>query len=146
MVRQTYSPLVPAAGLRRAIDRMFEDFPWALERRWPGAARAFPAMNVWEEDDAYVAESELPGVKQDDLEITAAGQELTVKGRRPPVEGEDLTYHRRERIAGDFVRTMTMPGQVKADQIEANFRNGVLTIRLPKAEEAKARRIEVKTQ
>ena len=72
------------------------------------------------------------------------GDELTLKGRREPEDGQQATYHRRERGTGSFTRVLTLPIEVDADKVEASLAQGVLTIRLPKAESAKARKIQVK--
>ena len=81
----------------------------------------------------------------DDLDISLKADELVIRGFRQPVEGERTTFHRRERGFGNFSRLVRLPVHVDADQVEANLKNGVLTLRLPIAEVAKPRKIEVKT-
>ncbi|RME39913.1 MAG: Hsp20/alpha crystallin family protein [Planctomycetota bacterium] len=133
------------AELRREMDRMFEEFDRfglsPLLRRG-----VYPAVNLWDEGEAIGVEAELPGVSRDDLEIFAAGNELTIKGRRKAPEDEQATYYRQERGTGEFTRTITLPCEVDADKIDATLCNGVLTLRLTKAEEAKPRQIEVKVK
>jgi len=73
------------------------------------------------------------------------GNELTIKGRRQPAQGEDLAYHRRERGTGEFTRTVTLPAEVDATKVEARLENGVVTVTMPKAATAKPRKITVKT-
>ena len=135
-------PIVGFNHLRRQMDRLFDEVgaPAQLCNNC-----AYPALNVWDADDALHVEAELPGVKQDDLEIFALGNELTIKGRRAPLEGENRTYHRHERETGEFTRVLTLPVEVDADKIEAVLNNGVLSLRLPKAESAKPRKIALKT-
>jgi HSP20 family protein len=100
-------------------------------------------MNVWDAGDTVCIEAEIPGVSRDDLEIFAVGNELTVKGRRQPLEGK-LTYHRQERGIGEFTRVLTLPVEVNADKVDAVLDNGVLTVHLPKAEAAKRKQITVR--
>lgn len=133
--------------LRGELDRMLADAVNTF-----GGADAFgargtrgPAINVWEADETFFAEAELPGMSLNDLELTVAGDELTLKGTRKEPQIGEATYHRRERGFGEFMRTLRLPAEVEADKVEANLRDGILTIRLPKAPAARARKIEVKT-
>ena len=91
------------------------------------------------------AETEVPGFGLDDLEILIHGNELTVKGRHGSKEDNDVVYHRHEREIGEFSRQLTLPTEVDAERIEAELKNGVLTIVMPKSEKARARKIAVKT-
>ncbi len=131
------------AELRRELDRVFDGFlgPQANPMR----SRAYPALNVWESDERLMVEAEVPGLNMDDLDITIQGNELTIKGRRQSLEGENLVYHRRERGTGEFTRFMTLPFDVDADRVEAALKDGVLMIILPKSEQARARKITVKS-
>jgi HSP20 family protein len=88
----------------------------------------------------------VPGIKPEDLDITVTKNTLTIKGEvRQEEEKEEERYHLRERRYGRFARSITLPTSVDADEIEANYENGVLTLRLPKTEEVKPKRIEVKS-
>ena len=136
--------LNPFEELRREMTRLLDNFGVGLSRGALMGRAAYPALNVWDAGDAVCVEAEVPGIKKDDLEILAAGNELTIKGRRMPLEGENLVYHRQERPTGEFTRVLTLPVEVDADRVEAVVDNGVLTIRLPKAEAAKPRKITVK--
>ena len=129
--------------LRREMDRLLDNFG-VSRGRWPYARpTAFPAVNVWDAGDTVCLEAEIPGVDKQDLEIFAVGNELTIKGRRQPLEGK-LTYHRQERGTGEFTRVLTLPVDVNADKVDAVLDNGVLTVHLPKAEAAKRKQIAVK--
>ena len=132
-------------NFRREMDRLVGDFfgPWAGELQRSGTASGFPSLNVWEDADVVYAEAEVPGLKAEDLDISVIGEQLTVKGRRtaPAVDGG--TYHRRERSVGEFVRTISLPGEVDADKVEATLADGVLKISLPKAAAAKPRKVTV---
>jgi HSP20 family protein len=103
-----------------------------------------PALDIAEQKDAYLVTVELPGVKPGDLEITLEDGLLTIQGERHVVqESSEQQFHRVERRYGRFRRSITLPTQVKADAIEASFEDGLLTVRVPKAEEAKPRKIDV---
>jgi len=130
--------------LRREMDRLLESFGTGPEARPFGRGPAM-AMNIWDEGEALCVEAEVPGISKDDLEILAVGNELTIKGRRQPLTGEKMTYHRQERSMGEFTRSVTLPTEVDADKVEARLDSGVLTLRMPKAEAAKPRQIAVKT-
>jgi len=103
-----------------------------------------PALDIAEEEDSYLVSAELPGVKADDLDITLEEGLLTIQGeRRFEEETGGRQYHRIERHYGSFRRAITLPSQVQADRIEARFEGGVLIVRVPKADEAKPRKIQV---
>ena len=105
-----------------------------------------PAFNLWRDEDNLYCEAELPGLNLDDLEIYASGgNQLTVKGKREAPSLDEATWHRRERGQGGFARVIALPEEIDADKVEAEFRHGVLCVKLPKSEAAKPRRIEVKT-
>ena len=111
---------------------------------WP-RLREFPLMNVVAKRDEVVVSVELPGMKSDDVDLSITGDTLTLRGERKPAEVvPDGQYHRRERVFGAFVRTVTLPERVSPDKAEARYCNGVLTVSIPKSEEAKPRRIPVK--
>jgi HSP20 family protein len=101
-------------------------------------------MNVWTDEDSAIVTAELPGVNLDNIDISVENDVLTLRGERQRDEQEGATYHRRERRYGSFVRTFRVPFRVDAEQVEATFKNGVLNIVLPRAEEDKPKRISVK--
>lgn len=130
----------------RMLARFFRDWErdfWGLDwwrERW------VPAMEVSETSDAYIVRVDLPGVKTADIEVTLQDDILTIKGKRErSEERKDETVHFIERSRGEFVRSLRVPTDVKVDAIEASYKDGVLEVRLPKSEESKPRRIEVKT-
>jgi HSP20 family protein len=129
--------------LRTEMDQLFED----LLPGWTGAtstAGGSPALNLWEDDTSFYLEAELPGLKIDDLELAALDRQFTIRGERKPDMKEGWTCHRQERSSGTFARTIEFPIPVDADQVQASFKHGVLTVTLPKAESAKPRKIDVK--
>jgi HSP20 family protein len=135
----------PLAQLRTEMDRLFQQF-FGEEHGFPFQYQsAFPAVNMWEDADRLYLEAELPGVLESDLEITVCGDELTIKGQRAAVQAKKgTTTHRRERSDGTFGRIIRLPALVADKGIEAALHNGILTITLPKAEEARSRKIQVK--
>jgi HSP20 family protein len=133
--------------LRREMDRMFADWPTSAE--WPtsagwGAATAYPAMNVWTNEDGAVVTAELPGVDPEDIDISVVNDTLTLTGTRQPKEVEGATYHRRERGQGRFTRSFQLPFRIEGEEVEASFERGVLHIHLPRAQEDKPKKITVK--
>ena len=104
-----------------------------------------PALDISERKDAYLVTVELPGVEADDLDITLEDGLLTIQGERQfTSESSEQQFHRVERRYGAFRRSITLPAQVQAEQIEASFDNGVLQIVVPKMEEATPKRIQVR--
>jgi len=144
MVFRYNSFLNPVHQLREEVDRLFSGFLGRVPGApWAGASRVQPAVNVWEKDDTLMVELEVPGLTQEQVDISVADGELSLKVERPQVEQEGVTYHRRERPVGSFTRVLRLPADVDPHRVEAELRNGVLTISLPKAESAKPRKIEV---
>jgi HSP20 family protein len=107
------------------------------------SAGSYPALNIWEDEDALKIEAELPGLSADDLDLTVLGGELTIQGRVTAAPPEGQTFHRRERSAGEFRRVVRLPVDVEGDKIAATLNNGVLLITLPKAAAAKPKKIKV---
>jgi HSP20 family protein len=139
------SPFEEMERLRRQMELLSGGR--AGERLWSTpAAGVFPLMNITEDKDNYYVRAELPGLNADDLELSVTGDTLSVSGERKiPAEDEKAQYHRRERDAGKFSRIVSLPAQLDTGKVEANCKDGVLTVTLPKAEEAKPRQIAVKT-
>jgi HSP20 family protein len=134
----------PVYQLRDDLDRMLTGVfgPWA-EGVLLGTGRGQPAVNMWEASEAVLVELEVPGLKADQVEISVVGNQLSLRVDRPELKQEGVTYHRRERPIGSFTRVLRLPVEVDADRVEAELRDGVLTITLPKAESAKPRKIAV---
>jgi HSP20 family protein len=103
-----------------------------------------PALDISERKDAYLVTVEVPGVKPEDLEITLEDGLLTIQGERQfTADASDQQFHRVERRYGAFRRSITLPSRVQADAIEASFDNGLLQVVVPKAEEAKPKKIQI---
>jgi len=108
------------------------------------SAGVFPPMNVTQDDNNFYIRAEIPGVKAADLSVSALRNRVAITGKREiPKENDKVSYHRRERAEGEFSRTVSLPAEVVADKVEARYADGVLTLTLPKAEEAKPRQIAV---
>src|SRR3954470_2360577 len=105
--------------------------------------QGFPALNVYAHQDGIVITAELPGVNEDDLDITLHRDTVTLRGRRPDQPEGAQRYHRRERRTGSFGRTFSLPFNVEPDRVEATLRNGVLTLTLHRPEQDKPKRIRV---
>ena len=110
-----------------------------------GGRRWIPAMDLVEEGDHYVLRADVPGVSQDDVQIEVDGGVLTVSGeRRSEHEQRTDGYYRIERASGRFSRSLTLPDGIDPDGIEAGYEDGVLEVRIPKPEQSKPRRVQVK--
>jgi HSP20 family protein len=130
--------------LRAQFDRQLPNLWDSLSYVTPRVAgHPFPALNVWEEGDNYFAEAEVPGLKNENLEISVVGNELTIQGSRGDESQDGGSYHRRERGVGEFTRVLQLPVDISTDGVTANLQGGVLTIKLPKSEAAKPRKIQV---
>jgi HSP20 family protein len=136
-------------GFKTQIDSLFEDW---FGRSMGGVLA--PRVDVAEDEKAVTLTAELPGVKESDIEVSLTGDQLSIKGEKRSEhddkrESEGRTVHRMERSYGAFQRTLTIPYQVDPDQVSAQFRDGVLTITLPKPPDAVAqkqgRKIEINT-
>jgi HSP20 family protein len=130
---------------KQEMDRLFSDFTGRTVTSH--RAGVFPPLNVSEDSDKLYVSSELPGIEPDDIEVHVEGDTLTLRGERKlPEAGEGVNYHRREREGGRFRRIVTLPVRIDPNGVEAAFKNGVLNIVLPKAAEARARQIKVRTE
>ena len=137
----------------RDMERMFEDFlgrgvlPFWPERWWPAPRMKIttPAVDLYEEKDDIVVKAELPGMEKDNIEVNLSDRRLTIKGeKKQEEEVKKEGYYRSERSYGSFVRTLELPREVQTDKVKADFKNGILMIRLPKTEEAKKKETKVK--
>jgi len=109
------------------------------------SAGVFPLTNVTEDKENYYVRAELPGIKSNELDIQVTAEGISISGERKiPVEGNNVRYHRREREAGKFSRSINLPGEIDVNKVEASMKNGVLKVTIPKSEAAKPRQITVK--
>ena len=143
ITRYTYrNPWSELDALTNRLSRAFgtNDFPTPSS-----GGDWMPAVNVEETTDELVLTAELPGMTRDDVEIEVENNILTIRGERREerTEGEEKRYHLWERHYGSFQRSFTLPRTVRADDISADYENGLLKIRMPKAAEARTRKIEI---
>ena len=144
MLTRMLNDFAPLLRLQNEMNRLFEDFFEDMPANRP-YGRQYPAMNLWEDGDAAYVESELPGLTLEDLDVSVRGNELTISGERKIAEQKEANWHRRERGYGRFTRTLQIPWEIDADKVEATLRDGVLTVKLPKSESAKPRKVQVLT-
>ena len=136
-------PFVPFDSLRREMLRLFDQVAGG-DSYHEFSAGVFPPMNVTQDDSNFYIRAEVPGVKAADLTVSALRNRVAIAGKRElPKESDKVSYHRQERAEGGFSRTLTLPAEVVADKVEARYADGILTLTLPKAEEAKPRQIAV---
>lgn len=130
--------------LRDEIDRLFESPLAELARTSRLLSGWTPALDLHEDKDHFVARVELPGMKKENIDITMHDGSLSIAGERKAEDKlENAEVYRAERFVGRFQRTVTIPAPVDADRVNAEYHDGVLTITLPKTEEAKPKRIKV---
>jgi len=109
-------------------------------------AGVFPPMNITQDDENFYLRAEIPGIKPAELSISALRNRVAISGKREiPREHERVSYHRKERPEGAFNRSVTLPMEVDAERVDARYTDGILTLTLPKAEQAKPRQIAVRS-
>jgi len=142
--RDPFEALMP---LREAMNRLFEE-SFVGPRFEFFTPRTFP-LDIYESEDKqhYVVEAAVSGFKPEEIQITAEGNTLTIHAAKKEEKKEEKgTYVRRERYEGEMRRSVTLPSAIDASKVEATYEHGVLTLRIPKAEEAKAKQIPVKVK
>jgi HSP20 family protein len=143
-----WRPFEGLDALERGMESSLEHPFNVIWRRAPIENMAWsPSIDAYEKDDAYFVRAELPGIKLEDVDISMAGNTLTIKGERK--SAEDVTedeWHRCEINYGPFSRSITLPEEILSNKIEASNDNGILEIRLPKVPEAKPVKIQIKAK
>jgi HSP20 family protein len=142
-----WEPIRELDGMRDALDRLFDE---GFSRPFTSAmwdVGSVPAMDIYQTDEAIKVKMGLPGVKPEDIQISVANGVLTIRGEvKEDKEEKAKDYHLHERRFGSFSRSVSLPSHVSVEKSEAEFEDGVLTLTLPKAEEAKAKTITVKAK
>jgi HSP20 family protein len=136
-------------NIRDEVNRLFDNFFTGLPERRRGLLEGewAPSVDVAETDNEVVVTAELPGIKQDDVDITITDDVLTLKGeKKEEKEVKEKNYHRIERSYGSFQRSISLPAGVQADKAKATYKDGVLHITVPKAEEAKPKQIKINVE
>ena len=138
-----WEPFAGFGSLRSVFNDLFDGNDYS---QWmqPNKSKWHPAMDVLESKDSYLVRAELPGMKKEDIKVEVKDGMLVLSGEsksEKPAQG--VEYRHVERVASKFWRSLSLPETVKQDGIEATYKDGILEIRVPKAEEAKARQIEI---
>jgi len=145
MTMERWEPFSEMLSLRDAMNRLLEESfvrPSLATRSMPGGM-SLP-VDLRETEDQYVLEAALPGVKPEDIEVSVQGNHISIRGEvKQEQERKGERYHVRERRVGQFQRSIALPNTIQADRVSCDFKNGVLTVTLPKAEEARPRRIQI---
>ena len=145
MIYRRYS--VPSAWeemerMQREMNKVLNTF--GIDR--PRSVSPFPAMNAWTTEDEEVVTAAIPGIEPEDVDLAIVNDVLTVSGERKIEQpSEELRYHRRERVDGKFSRSIQLSFPVDSDKVSATYDKGVLTVRLPRAESDRPRKISVKS-
>jgi len=133
-------PFADMHRLQGAMNRFF-DGGRSVER-----SGGFPSVNFWTSQDSVVMSAELPGLAEQDIELTVKDTMISIRGTYPePETGDDVTWHRRERPAGSFLRSIELPFRIEPDQVDARFENGVLTVEMKRPEDDKPKKIQIKS-
>lgn len=140
--KNTLSPWAGFQELESQLDRIFHGN--ATPVRTPNGVWA-PAVDIYETSEAYVLHADLPGIAKEDIDVQVLEDQVTLRGSRKRVEPtEEKGFRRYERAEGRFERSFRIKGGIDTSRVEARFENGVLTVSLPKPEEAKPRQVEIK--
>lgn len=138
------SPLADFESVRREMLRLLDTV--AGDTAGDVGAGVFPPLNVTQDEDNFYLRAEVPGIEPKELSISAVRNRVSLAGKREIEREHDrVSYHRKERADGSFNRTVTLPAEVDAERVDARYADGILTLTLPKAAEAKPRQIKVRT-
>jgi HSP20 family protein len=148
MTMQRWDPFSEMTTLRNAMDRLFEEsFVRPSSLLTEGEGRGTLALDMYQTGNDVIVKASLPGFKPEEVDISITGDILTIRGEhKEEKETKEEDYLYKERRYGSFSRSVTIPVAVKSERAEATFENGVLTLSLPKAEEAKPKQIKVKAK
>jgi len=140
-----WAPMNRLASLREEMNRLLDGSLAAFTGNVGLFGGWSPSMDVFQNKESVFVKTELPGMKKEDIDITFQDGMLTISGeRKQESEAREGETYRSERYMGKFHRSVAMPTKVEPDQIKATYKDGILTVELPKAAEAKAKQIEVK--
>lgn len=147
MMLARFNPMRELTGIQREINRLFEDFfgenfERGIEKSWG------PAVDITEDGKNIYLKADLPGMNQKDIKVSVEDDVLTISGERKSEKEEkkDGKFYRLERVYGQFCRSFTLPDNVDASKISAEYKDGVLTLTIPKTEEKKSKAIEIEVK
>jgi len=138
-----FNPIDALLSLQHELDRVFESPTQGFDLGLSGRG-VFPPTNVFSDKDGYIVRMEVPGVAPESLAIEGQGRTLTISGKRETPAPEGASFHRHERSSGEFSRSLQLSTDLDLTKAEATCKHGMLTVRIPKKEEAKPRQIEIK--
>lgn len=143
-----WRPMREMINIQEEMNRLFDRFfsrDFLAEDEFVSLGDWSPSVDIKEDKEEYIVTAELPGMKKDDVQITFSNGTLKIEGeRQKEKEEKNVNYHRVERVYGKFCRSFQLPSSIQQNKISAEFKDGILTIHLPKSEEAKPKVIEVK--
>ncbi len=143
-----WRPMREMINIQEEMNRLFDRFfsrDLLAEDEFVSLGDWSPSVDIKEDKEEYVVTAELPGMKKDDVQITFSNGTLKIEGeRQKEKEEKNVNYHRVERVYGKFCRSFQLPSSIQQNKISAEFKDGILTVHLPKSEEAKPKVIEVK--
>lgn len=140
MATRFSDPFETLLGLQRALESTRSSDWFGLGTSSRGA---FPPVNVFQQGDDFVVVSEIPGVNKSELELKVKENQLQITGKRSIAYGDGVSLHRRERRAGGFDRTVTLPTEIDAQGVKAEYRDGILAVFVPRAVSAKPRTVSI---
>jgi HSP20 family protein len=148
--REEMQPISPFAEMDKYFENFFRN-PFSMlsnpimQSIMPKAVDMGPSVDIFEEGDDVVVKADIPGVKKNDLDVTITENSLTISGeRKQEKKVKEKDYHRVERSYGSFSRSFRLPENVNGSKAKAEFKNGVLEVRLPKTKESKQKKVEIK--
>lgn len=137
----------PQRSVWREMSRLQDEMNKLFSSANEPSTRTFPHVNLWVSQESAVVTAEVPGIDSSDLDISVVGDMLTIQGARKGEElGEGQGYHRRERGSGRFMRAIQLPFRAEPDEVTATYRNGVLSITVPRAQADRPRKVQIKNQ
>jgi len=141
MVLRTTSPFESLLKLQQALTNMGNTSPWLGGSISSGGS--FPSINVFQDKNDYVLVAEIPGIKRDDVSIEIHRNKVRLSGEKRIDYGNNVSLHRRERVDGKFDRTISIPFEIEASKVKAEYQDGILAVFLPRAEHEKPRTIKL---
>lgn len=134
----TFNPMTEMERMRREMDDLFGRFGWS-----PGQEAGFPGVNLYDAGEDILVAVEAPGMAKDQLKVELRENALILSGTREAPDGKEESALREERPSGTFAKTIRLPIEVAAEKVEAQFKDGILRIRLPKSEQSRPRQIAI---
>ena len=139
-----WNPWAEFDRIRQGLDQLPQSFSGGRVRY--AGATVFPPVNVFETKDSLIIRAEIPGVQAENLDISMEGETLTIQGKRKKIDEKKISFHRQEIERGNFSRAITLPAKADPDNVTAQLKNGILSVTIGKAAEAKPRQVTVSTE